>query len=592
MLREPLSPDFIGILARFLKQYGKKGKDMFWAWINRHNLNPDKPYQNNDQLYESLCTSGMCESFRWINEPLLQVYKQDEEATYWKVVALTANVSMNNNDYGDDMDEFQNTASSLSWRPLDWNHDHSKMLPFPENRTELARFEDNAVETVIRIDNNQRHYDTDKLVNDMIKDGDILHVSIEGTPRGAEKTSKGVAPRNWHFTGLALLEKDVTLPGDPLTYIEPLLFNESMGRSLVESLMEYGREQDNMTEIEKTENINETQVDPLANLGEEYTGVNGIGSCGQCKYFTDLKNSSVIIPHVTGETDDAYTIRTSGGFGAGIGICEVATRLTGQTKYVRKNDPVCTDGRVRESPTDADRIKEDKTLNEIELDAIKADYERRIAYLETQIIEETQKTSSERESKLKIMMDASTHADTLKDKERSIANLTSDNSRLKEEREKHRGEIDNLREQNTSLTIGMTERDKDIKHYKDRYDSYERTHKELSNETIMLKEQLTSALNKRDEEATKRAAANQRALNAERERARTAEENALIIEKLAKLQQEIYDSSRIRADTAKDKIKDSKVIEELRVDREGLVEEVRELKQKLSKQPSRITVRG
>jgi len=577
-------------LAKFIKQYGEeKGKKYFYSWLNKHNLDPDKPYKNQDQLYESICTSGMCESFRWVDKPLMQFWKQDKEATYWKVVALTANVSMNQNDYGDDIDEFQNTASSLSWRPLDWNHDHGKMLPFPDNRTELARFEDNAVETVIRIDNNQRHYENNKLVNDMIKNGDILHVSIEGTPRGAERTSKGVAPRNWHFTGLALLEKDVTLPGDPLTYIEPLLFNESMGRSLVESLMEKGREQLDMTETEENKTIEEK---PLANLTEDYTGIQGMDQCGQCKFFMDLKNSTVEIPHVTGETDSSVITRTSGGFGAGIGVCQVATQLTGQTKYVRKNDPVCTDGRPREAPTDADRIKEEKTLNEIELDAVKADYERRIAYLETQIIEETQKTNSERESKLKTMIDVSTQGDTLKEKERVIANITSDNARLKEERVKHREEIDNLREQMSSLNIGITERDKDIKHYKDRYDSYERTHKELSNETLMLKEQLTSTLNKRDEEATKRAEANQRALNAERERARIAEENALIIEKLAKLQQEIYDSSRIRADTAKDKIKDSKVIEELRFERDKLIESVRELKQKLSKHPNRIKVKG
>jgi len=584
-----MHPDFAAIYRKFIKQYGKeKGKKYYYAWLNKHNLDDTKPYRNSDQLQE--CTTGLCESFRWIDEPLMQFYKHEEDATLWKTVALTANVSQNNNDYSANMDEFRNTASSLSWRPLNWNHDHSLQLPFPENRTELARYEDNAVETIIRIDNNQRHYETGKLVNDMIKDGDILHVSIEGTPRGAEKTEHGVAPRYWHFTGLALLEKDVTLPGDPLTRIEPLFLNESMGRTLVESLMENGREEEDMTE-NKQKKKDEDTPDPLANLSEEYTGVNGIDQCGQCRYFIDLENTTVKITDV-GEQDSSVITRTSGGIGAGVGICQVATQLEGKTKYVRKNDAVCTDGRPRDAPTDADRIKEEKTLEEIEKETMKNDYEKQLNEKEILLFEETKKANSEREEKLKALGRVSEQANTLKKKEAEIANLTAENTRLKNERAELRVELDKLREEISGLKVKIDAKDADIKHYKDRYDSYERTHRELSNEVIMLKEQLSKTIAQKNEESNNRAEANQRARNAEEERARYAVENAALTEKVSTLQREIYDSAKLRAETSKAQMRDYQKLQEALEDNKRYIEEIRVLKQRINKRPSKIKVKG
>ena len=72
-ISEPLHPDFQRILANFIKQYGKKkGTDLFYKWVNKHNLDDTKPYRNVDQLYE--CTGELCESFRWVDEPLIQFY--------------------------------------------------------------------------------------------------------------------------------------------------------------------------------------------------------------------------------------------------------------------------------------------------------------------------------------------------------------------------------------------------------------------------------------------------------------------------------------------------------------------------------------
>ncbi len=571
-----LHPDFTDILNKFVGQY-ERGAELFGIWLNKHELDPDKPYQNKDQLYEHACSTGMCESFRWIDKPLMQFFKADEEATFWKVVALTANVSQNNNDYGADMDEFRNTASSLSHRPLNWNHDHTQMLPFPEARTELARFEDNAVETLIRIPNDLMHPQKPVLVNDMIRNGDILHVSIEGTPRGITKTEKGVAPNHWNFTGLALLEKDVTLPGDPLSSIEPLLFNESMGRSLVESLMDDGSEQIDMTQIE-----NKTEETTLAILAEEYTGVGGIDQCSQCINFKDLKNSTIEVTDV-GEQDSSVITRTSGGFGAGVGICEVATQLEGVTKYVRKNDPVCTDGRPRPNPTDADRIKEEITLDEIEKIAIIAERDRRLADKDVHILEEINKTNVEREAKLTALKQISERDITLKDKQREIATLTSNNTRLTEDVHTLRKDMDVLREEISGLKVGMAAKDADIKHYKDRYDAYERTYRELSNSEITLKERLTDAVSKRDEALEKTATYRQQTINAANDKARIQEEYAQVMEQLSNATRENSDSAQVRASQAKKELRDTQEIIKIRKQVEDLIEELRDVKQKLNK---------
>ena len=218
--------------------------------MTKYGLNISKPYSNQVQLYE--CLGGLCEAFRWTT-PLMQYYKSDESAKFYKTKALTVNISMNKKDYTD-LEQFKDAAPTLTWRPLNMNHDHKKFLPFPEARVDWAAYEDQAVECIIRIPNEL------KSIQAAIESGDIMHVSIEGEPRGAS----GNAPEYYNFTALALLEKDVTLPGDPLTYLEPLFMRESMARSLVESL-EIDREKDiRKREVkEMTENLKEYVKAPI-----------------------------------------------------------------------------------------------------------------------------------------------------------------------------------------------------------------------------------------------------------------------------------------------------------------------------------------
>ena len=203
---ENMHPDFKRILALFIKQYGKEALRKFELFITKNGLNITKRYNVNAQFHES---------FEWI-EPLIQPYKQDKQAKYYLIRALTANISMNNNDYGP-YDRLEDAAKTLSWRPVNIDHDHSQWLPYPRTRTDFSNANEFSVEATLRVDNQ------DAWLQRMIDNGEILHPSIEGRPDPMG---------GYHFTGMALLRKGEELPGDPLTEILPLVFNESIGKSL------------------------------------------------------------------------------------------------------------------------------------------------------------------------------------------------------------------------------------------------------------------------------------------------------------------------------------------------------------------------
>jgi hypothetical protein len=77
-----------------------------------------------------------------------------------------------------------------------------------------------SLEATLRVDNQ------DAWLQKMLDSGKIVHPSIEGRPHPISG--------RYHFTGLALLEKGVELPGCPLSEIVPLVFNESVGKSICE----------------------------------------------------------------------------------------------------------------------------------------------------------------------------------------------------------------------------------------------------------------------------------------------------------------------------------------------------------------------
>jgi len=205
----PLHEDFLKILKAFKKRYGEKpGEQMFWTWIKKLGLNPEKPYR--------LQQEGL-EAFRWA-EPRLRLAKQDKKAKYYKVEALFPIISMNRNVYTED--ELVKAARTLIGKPVNINHESP-----PLDGVEIvdAEYEDGAVECLLRVSRNAE-YNGRKIVN-MIDEGEILHVSIEGECRSSPVQSlDGEVGRGCEgliLTGLALLTKD-TLPGVPLTRIMPV----------------------------------------------------------------------------------------------------------------------------------------------------------------------------------------------------------------------------------------------------------------------------------------------------------------------------------------------------------------------------------
>lgn len=125
----------------------------------------------------------------------------------WKVQAATVTTSRNGRKYT--KDELTEASFTLSYRPVDYNHDISKMLEYPKNETLKMYFDGtkNAVLGEIRI--------VDEITNHKIESGKITNVSVTQVSNETcanqsctEKIQYGMA-----YTRLALLEN--TLPGDP-----------------------------------------------------------------------------------------------------------------------------------------------------------------------------------------------------------------------------------------------------------------------------------------------------------------------------------------------------------------------------------------
>ncbi|MDG6923612.1 MAG: phage major capsid protein [Nitrososphaerota archaeon] len=148
----------------------------------------------------------LSESFLWAEQlyPILKQFENDG-VSYYKVVASTADVK-NRNGRVYTSDELTKAAASLSERPLNINHELGRALPFPENQVVAARFEDGLVECIIQV--------ADEKTNQMIQDGQINAVSIEGLYLDGSKNSATTEfPTSLHFQALALLTTEDE-PGD------------------------------------------------------------------------------------------------------------------------------------------------------------------------------------------------------------------------------------------------------------------------------------------------------------------------------------------------------------------------------------------
>lgn len=652
---EKLNPnahaDFIQFYHDFINLYGEElGDQKYRSMLAAYSLDETQSYGS--QLTRE-CLNGVCESFQW-TKPLIQYLRTDKDAKYYKVRALTASLSANKNDYRD-IEELERSARTLTWRPLNLNHNPLEILPFPDNRVDWAEFEDKAVEAIIRIHNNQ------KTIQDKLDNGEIVNPSIEGEPRGGHRTPDGnKVPKWYNFTALALLEKDKTLPGVPSTYgFEPLFLNESLGRSLVESLsMEKIKtkektlttpEQVDLKEAEWTTqfinnlpNSSFAVVEPcaderkdarhlpyrtpsgvdlphlrnaLARMDQiksvcggsdeairrtarakliplakkhlpgskwaqektvkewlEEQGIQGMDICGQCKFYEELTDTTTQASAAPGS--DATVTHSAGAIGPGIGKCSV----TGG--YIRKADPVCTDGRPRDQPTDLDRTIE---MKEMELEAKNMVLTQKMVDLENQVLLAKQNTRTANEGKLTVMKESLAKDEDIKRLQNELAEIQSKVSRVSEQLEKERLENRKLGNDNDRLTVENKSLDEDLKNVKERLSRLQDEFREQKTIVARLEEDLKRATTKANDESALRAQAVQRAIDAENSAAEIQRQNALLVEQISGKSQEIYDTSKARSEGAK---REMKLQEELRTQREEhdkLVEEIRDLKRQLTK---------
>ena len=227
--KEARHEDFERIFQNFARFFPEEGLQLYMDFLDQNGLDETKPYSR-DQLLK--------ESFDWA-KPSIPYWRHDEEAKYYPVRLLSMGVSMNENDYSNEQDSAF-AASNLAWRPLNLDHRHELRLPFPGNRVEVGRVseEGNTIEAVIRVANDAKAPDTDESVQELIEQSRIFHPSIEAYPicGSREEGGRNVPTCGFYIDEVALLRKSNELPGDPLSRVFPLPLNESLSRSLVESL--------------------------------------------------------------------------------------------------------------------------------------------------------------------------------------------------------------------------------------------------------------------------------------------------------------------------------------------------------------------
>ena len=126
-------------------------------------------------------------------------------AVKWHVEAIHVTTTRNGRKFT--ISELREAGRSLSFRPLDINHDPEKVLPFPENKTLHMSFNESkmAVEGIISV--------ADQTVNAQIESGKISSVSIEQIPSKETCNEILCEQHGVAFIGLGLLERGV-LPGD------------------------------------------------------------------------------------------------------------------------------------------------------------------------------------------------------------------------------------------------------------------------------------------------------------------------------------------------------------------------------------------
>lgn len=153
--------------------------------------------------------------------------KESSEGKLWHVEAIHATTTRNNRIYSEE--ELRLAARSLSKRPINYNHDESRFLPYDfrnpfgplSNSTVFMEWDASKQAVVGDL------WITDAHANSMIEAGKIQTVSIEQTPTKGESCSLAANIRTCEqrgivFDAIGILETyQGVQPGDPNAIIRP-----------------------------------------------------------------------------------------------------------------------------------------------------------------------------------------------------------------------------------------------------------------------------------------------------------------------------------------------------------------------------------
>ena len=190
------------------------------------------------------------ESFQWVGD----LIPEEHEGRYFvKGKAIHPCKTCHPNEWPEVRvyleEELKTSAPSLSDKPI--TMDHSITLEAP-NKILKSAWEDGAIEYLAEVS---------KDIYDLVKSGEIQHVSIEYDWRILEKLD-GIAPRGLELTGLSLLRQ--MRPGDPMTSIE-------VWEGIVNKLKEIKKlsQQPSESTVEGRVKLLEVLVKKLVEQGEE-----------------------------------------------------------------------------------------------------------------------------------------------------------------------------------------------------------------------------------------------------------------------------------------------------------------------------------
>ena len=132
--------------------------------------------------------------------------KEFPDAKNWKFEAIHVTTTRNKRKFT--LDELTLAGRSLSFRPLNRNHDFEKQLLFPENATLGCSFN----KILLAVTGEMRIADAD--VNNLIETGQIRKLSIEQIPTLGETCNEVICEQHGvAFIGMALLDLGI-VPGD------------------------------------------------------------------------------------------------------------------------------------------------------------------------------------------------------------------------------------------------------------------------------------------------------------------------------------------------------------------------------------------